>query len=189
MSLDVVERCFCCDIKRCKGQCCIEGDAGAPVTEEEVRQIESIVPEIEHMLTPQALQVIRRQGISYLDRQGERVLSIVNDKDCVFCTAGEDGATYCAIDSAFRSGRTDVQKPLSCFLYPIRITEYRTFTAVNYHHWDICQPACELGSELKLPVYKFLREPLVRRFGQQWYDELDLVAQQWLMHKKRKERK
>ncbi len=187
VSLDVVERCFCCDLGRCRGQCCIDGDAGAPVTDDEVSAIESIMPQICDKLTGRAKDVIGRQGISYRDQQGELVLSIVDGGPCIFCTEGADGITYCAIDSAYRRGDINVQKPVSCALYPIRINKYPSFTAVNYHHWDICQSACEHGNDLQLPVYKFLREPLIRRFGQQWYDELDLVAQQWLRRKKRRQ--
>ena len=190
VSLDVVERCFCCDLCRCHGACCVEGDAGAPVTDDEVKTIEDLLPTLWDSLSAKAQQVINQQGVSYSDQQGERVLSVVDGKECVFSRLNDDGTTLCVIDEAFRQNKTGgFQKPISCALYPIRLTEYQSFTAVNYHHWDICLPACQLGMEMKMPVYKFLREPLIRRFGKQWYDELDLVAQQWLMQKKRRKNK
>lgn len=180
VSLDLAERMFCCDLDSCLGQCCIEGDAGAPITEDEREIIERILPEIWDDLLPQAKQVIERQGVSYIDEEGDLVTSIVGGQNCVFTTFGKNGMCYCAIEKAYREGRIDFYKPISCHLYPVRLTEYPSFTAVNYHRWKICRCAETLGRKSGIRLYKFLREPLIRRFGQEWYDELCLACEEYL---------
>lgn len=180
VSLDLAERMFCCDLQSCLGQCCIDGDAGAPITEEERDIIEKILPEIWNDLLPQAKEVINEQGVSYIDEEGDLVTSIVGGQNCVFTTFAEGGMCQCAIEKAFREGRVDFMKPVSCHLYPVRITEYPTFTAVNYHRWKICRCAEALGRKNGVRLYKFLREPLIRRFGQEWYDELALACEEYL---------
>ena len=180
VSLDLAERMFCCDLQSCLGQCCIDGDAGAPITEEERDIIEKILPEIWDDLLPQAKEVIKEQGVSYIDEEGDLVTSIVGGQNCVFTTFAEGGMCQCAIEKAFREGRVDFMKPVSCHLYPVRITEYPTFTAVNYHRWKICRCAEALGRKNGIRLYKFLREPLIRRFGQEWYDELALACEEYL---------
>jgi len=116
--------------------------------------------------------VINRQGIAYTDYDGELVTSLVNGKECVFTYFDADGICKCAIDNAYREGRISVRKPVSCHLYPIRLTEYSDFTAVNYHRWSICEPAVRLGRKEGIPLYRFLREPLTRKFGEEWYNEV-----------------
>lgn len=180
VSLDVLEKEFCCDLDKCRGCCCIEGDAGAPVTEEELRIIEQLLPELLPQMTPEAREVVEQQGLSYIDPSGERVLSIVNDKDCVFARTDHNGWTYCLLEKCQLSNvNCQFKKPISCHLYPIRLTKVGDLTGVEYHRWDICHCARQLGRKLHLPLYKFLREPLIRRFGQAWYDELDLTATEW----------
>lgn len=180
VSLDLLERYFCCDIERCKGQCCIDGDAGAPITEAESEKIEQILPLIEEDLLPSAREVIAEQGVSYVDEEGDLVTSIVNGGNCVFTCYGEDGTCLCAIEKAWREGRVDFMKPMSCHLYPVRIKEYGTFTAVNYHRWKICKCAEVLGRKTGMRAYEFLKGPLTRRFGQDWYDELEFTAREYL---------
>ncbi|MDR3193873.1 MAG: DUF3109 family protein [Tannerella sp.] len=180
VSLELIERCFCCDLAHCKGACCIEGDAGAPLTRDEFDLLRNILPVLWDDLSPQAQAVIRRQGIGYIDRDGEIVTSIVDGEDCVFTCYDADGTCCCTIEKACREKRIDFLKPLSCHLYPVRVTQHRTFQAVNYHHWKICHSAELCGAQKGLPVYRFLREPLIRKFGQDWYEELDLCAREYL---------
>ncbi len=179
VSLDLLERHFLCDLGKCLGQCCIEGDAGAPITEEEKQKIEEILPEIINDLTPAAQREIEESGVSYIDEEGDLVTSLVNGAQCVFTCFEKGGMCHCAIERAYREGRIDFMKPVSCHLYPVRITEYPTFTAVNYHRWDICKCAEVLGCKEGVIAYKFLKEPLIRRFGEAWYDELDKTAKEY----------
>ena len=181
VSFDVLREKFSCDLGACRGACCVEGDAGAPVTLDEVAEIESLLPEIEDDLSAEARDVIARQGVAYTDPSGELVTSIVNGKDCVFCLKKE-GIAYCAIEKAWREGRVSFMKPISCHLYPIRVSSFSQADpssprcALNYNRWDVCKAAVLKGEKENAPVWRFLREPLVRRFGQAWYDELALVA-------------
>lgn len=185
VSLDVVERHFVCNLNACRGACCVEGDAGAPITEEEYRQLQELLPQLLDDLTPAAREVIARQGVAYVDEEGDLVTSIVGGKDCVFTCYGENGRCMCAIEKAFREGRIAFYKPLSCHLYPIRITRYPAFTAVNYHRWKICKAAEVLGRKEGVRVYRFLREPLIRCFGEAWYDELAHTAEIYLQQKEK----
>ncbi len=172
LSDDIFEERFICDLCKCKGECCVEGESGAPITKEEFQEIEGILSEIWNDLSPKAQEVINKQGIAYTDYDGELVTSLVNGKECVFTYFDADGICKCAIDNAYREGRISVRKPVSCHLYPIRLTEYSDFTAVNYHRWSICEPAVRLGRKEGIPLYRFLREPLIRKFGEEWYNEV-----------------
>ena len=185
LSDDIFDEQFICDLCKCKGQCCVDGESGAPITQEEYAQIQRILPLIQDMLSPEAQLLISNQGIAYTDGDGELVTSIINGEECVFTWFDEEGVCKCAIDTAFREGLTDVQKPISCHLYPIRLTEYADFTAVNYHRWSICKPAVKLGRKEGLPIYRFLREPLIRRFGKDWYKEVCEVAKLMQTQKKK----
>lgn len=176
VTLDLFREQFCCDLGACKGACCIEGDAGAPVKLEEVAQLEEAAEIVWDELSPKAQEVIKAQGVVYTDQDGDIVTSIVDNKDCVFTCYDDKGCCYCAIDKAFREGRCKFQKPISCHLYPIRMSRMGSYTAVNYHRWDVCKAATLLGKKLNLPVYKFLKEPLIKAFGQEWWDECDVVA-------------
>lgn len=187
ISSDILTEMFCCDLSACKGKCCIEGDAGAPVTLDEIGEIEDALDETWSDLSATAQAVIDKQGVAYTDQEGDLVTSIVNGKDCVF-TYYDDiedfnthepikGCCLCALEKAFRAGKSTFCKPISCALYPIREKRFSDGTvALNYHRWDVCKDAVKKGRELSLPVYKFLEGPLVRRFGQEWYDELCNVA-------------
>lgn len=179
VSSDIITECFCCDLSACRGACCIEGDAGAPVTLEEVERLEEVLETVRPALSTPAQRVIKRRGVAYTDEEGDLVTSIVGGKDCVFTCYDADGCCYCATERAYRAGRTKWCKPISCALYPIREKHFANgLTGLNYHRWDVCRPAVELGRRLGLPVYKFLREPLIRRFGEDWYRELEEVAAQ-----------
>ena len=178
VSLDVFREKFICNLDACKGQCCIEGDAGAPLEEEEVAELEKVLPVIWDQLSPQAREIIDRQGVCYTDQDGDLVTSIVNGKDCVFTCYDEKGCCYCAIEKAYRNGKVDFYKPVSCHLYPIRVGNYGPYKAVNYHRWDVCKAAVILGQKENVPVYKFLKEPLIRKFGEAWYNEMESVAEE-----------
>ena len=180
VTLNLIERFFCCDLSRCLGQCCIDGDAGAPVTPEEVDLLREVLPEVWNDLAPEARRVIEEQGVSYVDEEGDLVTSIVNGRDCVFTCYAEGGMCLCAIEKAYREGRVKWRKPMSCALYPVRLKEYDGFTAVNLHRWKICKCAEVLGRREGLRAYQFLRGPLIDRFGQEWYDELAATAEEYL---------
>ena len=176
ISSDILTECFCCDYEKCKGVCCVEGDAGAPVTLDEIDGIEEALDTVWSDLRAGAQSVIDRQGVAYTDQEGDLVTSIVNGKDCVFtCYDGDN--CLCALEKAYRSGRTKFCKPISCALYPIRVKQFSGgLVGLNYHRWKICEDAVRKGQELDLPVYQFLKEPLIRRFGADWYQELCNVA-------------
>lgn len=172
ISLDLVEQQFCCNLAHCRGICCVEGESGAPVELDEIAELENALPYIWDDLSEDAKKIIKDQGVVYPDHDGEMVTSIVNGKDCVFTCYDEKGICYCAIEKAWRVGKTSFMKPISCHLYPVRIKKFSEFTAVNYQEWSICSGARLYGQQLGLPVYQFLKEPLIRKFGQEWYDEL-----------------
>lgn len=184
LSDDIFEEQFICDLCKCKGECCVAGESGAPLTEEEFEQINAILPDIIDDLPPKAQKLIAAQVIAYTDTDGELVTSIINGEECVFAYFDENGICKCAIDTAYREGRIPVQKPVSCHLYPIRLTDYADFTAVNYHRWSICRPAVKLGRKEGVPLYRFLRDPLIRKFGEAWYNEVCEAARLLAKEKK-----
>lgn len=176
LSPDIFTERFCCDLEACKGICCVEGDAGAPVTLEEIERIEDVVDTVWDDLSAQAQAEIDKNGVAYTDIEGDLVTSIVGGKDCVF-TCYDNGCCLCALEKAYRAGQTKFVKPISCALYPIREKRFGNCTvALNYHKWSVCKDAVALGKKLDLPVWKFLREPLIRRFGEDWYHELEETA-------------
>lgn len=178
ISIDCLSEKFCCDLEACKGACCIEGDAGAPVELDEVAQLEEALPVVWNELSAAAQAVIDRQGVVYTDEDGDLVTSIVHGKDCVFTCYDSCGNCFCALEKAYREGRSSFYKPASCHLYPIRIKKIGDMTTLNYHRWDVCRMAVEKGRQLNLPVYRFLKEPLVRRFGEAWYQELESAVEE-----------
>ncbi|MDR1938084.1 MAG: DUF3109 family protein [Tannerellaceae bacterium] len=180
VSLDILERRFVCDLAACKGACCIEGDAGAPLEKSELAELHKVLPIVWNDLSPEAQAVISKQGVAYIDVEGEIVTSIVNGKNCVFTCYDASGICKCAIEKACSEGRTDFCKPVSCHLYPIRVEEYESGKAVNYNRWRICRCAEALGEREQTPLYRFLKEALIRKFGKAWYEELDLCAREWM---------
>ena len=180
VSLDVVERYFECDLDTCLGECCIEGDAGAPLLPEEKERLDALLQKVMPHLSPAAQKVAQEQGASYVDEEGDLVTSIVNGKDCIFTTYAPGGKCLCILEKLRREGHDEFFKPISCSLYPIRLKDYGGMTAVNYHRWKICKCAEILGRKNGVRVYEFLKEPLIRRFGERWYEELDLTAREWL---------
>ena len=180
ISTDVFTEKFVCNLNACKGECCIEGDAGAPVEVEEVAELEKVLPVVWDNLAPEAQEIIKKQGVVYTDQDGDLVTSIVDNKDCVFTCHDENGYCYCAIEKAYREGKCNFYKPVSCHLYPIRVENYGPYKAINYHRWDVCKSAVILGKKNNVPVYKFLKEPLIRKFGELWYEKLCDCAELWL---------
>lgn len=176
VSLDLIDEKFLCDLASCKGICCVEGDDGAPLEVEEIAIIEELLPLIWDDLPEKSKEIIRDQGVSYIDADGEPVTSIVNGAECVFAYQDADGCCKCAIEKAYSEGKTTFYKPISCHLYPVRLQKYANYTAVNYHRWSVCSCARRLGSRTKLSVYEFLKYPLIRKFGEDWYEQLSVAA-------------
>ncbi len=176
VSTQIFERQFVCDLSACKGACCIEGDNGAPVTTEEVQIIEANLPKIKPFMRPEGIAAVEKNGVAYLDNDLEPATTLVNGAECAFVFFDDAGIAKCAIEKAQREGHIDFLKPISCHLYPIRTKQFQDYTALNYEKWDICEPACECGEKLEVPVYKFLKEPLVRAFGTAFFRELEVVA-------------
>ena len=187
ISSEILTEYFCCDYEKCKGICCVEGDAGAPVTLDEVAAIEDVLDDVWPDLSASAQSVIDRQGVAYADKDGDLVTSIVNGRDCVFtCYDGDN--CLCALEKAARKEaaakncplsivHSQFVKPISCALYPIREKNFGNgLVGLNYHRWAVCKDAVAKGKVLQMPVYRFLKEPLIRRFGREWYDELCEVA-------------
>ena len=176
LSTEIVTEYFCCDLSACHGQCCVDGESGAPLTLDEAAELERLLPTIEDSLSAEARKVIADQGVAYVDVEGDLVTSIVNGQDCVF-TCYEDGCCLCAAERAYREQLTDWCKPISCALYPIREKRLSNgYIGLNYHRWSVCDPARRKGQELRLPLYRFLKAPLTRRFGGAWYKELEAAV-------------
>jgi hypothetical protein len=176
VSLDILEKQFLCDILKCKGACCVEGDSGAPVSPEEAKAIEEAYPEVSQYILESHREEVRKQGFAVIDLDGDLVTPLVNNKQCVY-TYEEKGILKCGIEKAFLDGKINFRKPVSCHLFPIRITEYKRFDAVNYQKIDICKPGRECGKKEKLPLYVFLKEPLIRKYGEEWYEQLEYAAE------------
>ena len=164
-------QCFCCDLKRCHGACCVEGDAGAPLEEEEVGILEELLPGIMPYMTEAGRSVVEQSGVFDYDMDGALVTPLVNDRECAFMYES-DGCAFCAIEKAYLEHRTDLRKPLSCQLYPIRIDRKNYYDVLEYHRWEICEPTRGCGAEKNLPLFNYLEEPLVRKYGREWYDKV-----------------
>ncbi len=187
VSTHLIERKFVCDLQKCKGICCVEGESGAPLEPKEAKILEGIYKEVEPFLTAAGRKAIAKYGKHTIDPDGDIVTPLVGgDKECAY-TVFENGIAMCGIEKAYLNKKVKFRKPVSCHLYPVRITRHKHFTAVNYHVWDICAPACELGKKLTVPVYKFLKTALVRRFGKKWYQELETVAEEYTKAKNPKQ--
>lgn len=173
ISDDIKENFFVCDLQKCKGACCVEGDAGAPLVEAELEKLEEIYEMVKPYLTEKGIQAIEEKGKYVKDRDNTYATPTVEgNRECVYATYDKNGILKCGIEQAWQDGKTDFRKPISCHLYPLRIDPYDHYDAINYHRWHICSPACKLGEALQVPLYKFLREPLIRKYGEAWYDKL-----------------
>lgn len=172
ISDDIRDKEFVCNLSKCKGACCVEGDFGAPLEESELQILEDIYPVVKPYLTDKAVKTIEKQGTHTIDDDGDLCTPVVEGRECVYSTYDKKGILKCAIEQAYNDGKINWKKPISCHLYPIRVTKKKNFEALNYHKWHICSPACALGKELQVPVYKFLKDPLIRKYGNEWYSEL-----------------
>ncbi len=176
VSEDIFEEQFVCDLNACKGACCVEGSSGAPLTLEEVDELEKFWPLVKPYLPEEHIQVVEEKGFVVVDDDQELTTPLFGDHGaCAFVYYDNNGTAKCGYEKAFLDGKTAWKKPISCHLYPIRTNELKEYTGVNFHRWGICEPACVCGSKLKVPVFRFLKEPLIRKFGQEWYDEAELV--------------
>jgi hypothetical protein len=175
VSLDLLEKKFCCHLEKCLGICCVKGDSGAPLTEEEVKILPQVIEKIKPFLRPEGIEAIEQHGTHVIDREDEPVTPLVNGAECAYAVF-EKGIAKCGIENAFLEGCSEFRKPVSCHLYPIRIRKYENFLAVNYDKWEICNPARVYGDKVGIPVYEFVKDALIRRFGAEWFNELQLAA-------------
>jgi Protein of unknown function (DUF3109) len=176
-SFDILEKEFSCNIKKCKGACCVLGDSGAPLEDHEVEILRNVFPNIEPYMSDKGIKAVKMQGTSVIDKDGDHVTTLINHKECAYVVF-EDGIAICAIEKAYEAKAISFQKPVSCHLYPIRITKYKDFEALNYHEWDICKPALDLGHKKKVPLFQYLSVPLIRKYGKSWFDKLEIASKE-----------
>ncbi|MFM7725579.1 MAG: DUF3109 family protein [Flavobacteriales bacterium] len=180
VSEDLFEEQFVCDLNACKGACCIEGESGAPLEQDELLHIEENLDAVRPFMREEGIRALEEKGAYTVDSDGDFVTSLVgNHGECVFVTFDEKGIAKCALEQAYNRGVTNWKKPISCHLYPVRLANLTEYVAVNYHRWQVCEPACACGKALKVPVFRFLKDPLTRRFGEAWYADLEEAAKQW----------
>ena len=178
VSEDIIEKEFVCNLSACKGACCVDGDAGAPLDKEEAQILKDIYPKVKPYLRQEGIDAIETQGAFVTSEDdGELETPLINGADCAYVIYDEKDVALCGIEAAYRNGDVSWKKPVSCELYPIRVQDYSEFSAVNYHKWQICDDACSLGKELQVPVYKFVKNALIRKFGEDWYAELEKIAE------------
>jgi hypothetical protein len=186
ISSEIIEQKFVCDLNACKGACCVEGDSGAPLEPDEAKTLEKIYPIVKKYLSKDGIEVIEKLGKYVVDDDEDLVTPTLGNDECVYYYR-KDGITYCAIEKAFLNGEIAFKKPISCHLYPIRIKNYTEFEALNYDEQPICRAACVLGEQLQVPVYQFLKEPLVRKFGEEWYRDLEKVVELYIENEEKDE--
>ncbi len=173
VSDDILTECFACDIARCKGECCVDGNSGAPLEMEEADILEEEYENYKPYMTHEGIESVERQGFMVVDCDGDYTTPLVDDAECAY-SYRKNGITLCAIEKAFRESKCSFRKPVSCHLYPIRLINLSNGTiGLNYHRWNVCSSACENGRKLGIPVYKALREPIIRRFGEEFYKALE----------------
>jgi hypothetical protein len=177
ISRDLIDKKFVCDLKKCKGICCVEGDSGAPLEKKEIKLLEKDIKKIYPYLREEGRKAIEEQGVYVIDWDNEYVTPLINNVECAYAVFDGDIA-LCGIEKAYLAGATTFRKPISCYLYPVRVKKFAKFDAVNYDRWNICKPAVANGNELNVPVYRFLKKPLEQKFGKDWYNNLELVAEE-----------
>lgn len=186
ISEEILEKKFLCDLNSCKGMCCVEGESGAPLEEGEIQELEAVIDAVKPYMRKEGLEILEQGEVFEIDIDGDYVTPLVNNNECIYVFFDEKGISKCAIEKAYLEGKTDWKKPISCHLYPIRITELKDFLALNYHSWDICSPACKLGEAMQVSVVDFLKEPLQRKFGDDWYNQLQEATALWNKEKNKK---
>ncbi len=178
VSTEIFTKKFVCDLNACKGACCVEGDGGAPMTAQEIENISTHLDKLKPYMREEGLEAIAENGIFYTDKDGDPVTTLVNNKECAFVFFDEENKAKCSIEHAYNKGEIDFNKPLSCHLYPIRTKKIGEYTAINYEEWYICKAACACGEKLNVPVYKFLKGPLTRAFGADFFNELVAIEKE-----------
>jgi len=176
VSEEIIEKDFLCNLSACKGACCIDGEAGAPLSKKETEILKDIYPKVKPFLRDESIKAIDEQGVYVTTEFGDLETPLINGADCAYVIFDEKETALCAIEEAYNQGEVSWKKPISCHLYPVRVKDYSEFSAVNYEKWDICDDACALGKELQVPIYKFVKEALIRKFSEDWYAELEKVA-------------
>lgn len=179
VSESIIEKDFMCNLSACKGACCVDGDAGAPLDSDEIQILKDIYPKVKPFLRKEGIAAIEAQGTHITTDFGDFETPLIKGADCAYVIYDGKKTALCGIEEAYNQGEISWKKPVSCHLYPIRVKEYSEFSAVNYEKWDICDDACVLGKELQVPVYKFVKEALIRKFGKDWYTELEKVAESY----------
>ncbi|MBL7909716.1 MAG: DUF3109 family protein [Bacteroidia bacterium] len=181
ISEDLLDKKFVCDLNACKGACCVAGDSGAPLDKDELKILKSVVDKVKPYMVKKGIKAIEKQGAYVIDGDGDYTTTLVSPgAECAFVFFDENKIAKCSIEQAYYEGKIDWKKPISCHLYPIRITKHKDYDAVNYDKWDVCKPACECGAKLDVPVYKFLKDPLIRKYGKEWFKELEKSAKLFL---------
>lgn len=179
VSADILNEKFKCDIGKCKGACCVQGDSGAPLEDWELEKLREIIPVIKPYLRDEGIKAIEDQDVYVIDKDNEYVTPLIDNKECAYARF-ENGIAKCAIELAYIDKKSDFQKPLSCCLYPVRIRKYKNYDAVNYDKWTICEPARIHGKELNISVSVFVKDALIKRFGNEWYNQLMKTAMKLL---------
>jgi hypothetical protein len=176
VSEEIINTDFVCNLNACRGACCIDGDGGAPLEKQETRLLKDIYPKLKPFLRPEGVEAIKKQGTFVKTANGDLETPLIENAECAYVIYGKNKTALCGIEEAYNKGEISWQKPLSCHLYPVRVKDFSEFSAVNYHKWHICDDACALGKELRIPIYKFVKDALIRKFGENWYSELEQVA-------------
>ena len=176
ISEDLLDKQFVCALDKCKGACCVEGDSGAPLEWEETAELEKIFENVRPFMTKEGIESVERYGTWIIDSEGDFVTPLVNGvKQCAYAFF-EKGIAKCAIERAYLEGEISFRKPISCHLYPVRIKKYEDYDAVNYNRWEICSPACANGKQLGVPVFQFVKDALIRKYGVEWFQQLEGAA-------------
>ena len=183
ISDELFEKKFVCDLQKCKGGCCVEGDSGAPLKSREIKEIANNLSIIKSEMSTKGLNSIKNNVFHYVDSDGDKVTKLVDGKECVFVVFDKNNIAKCSIESAYRKNKINVNKPISCHLYPVRVKKYDSFTAVNVDSWHVCKPACECGTELNVPAFKFLKDAIVRSWCLDFFHHLDSVYNEFFNKK------
>ena len=179
VSEDLIEKDFVCNLSACKGACCVDGEAGAPLDTDETQILDNIYDKVKPFLRKKGIEAIEAQGKWIRNDFGELETPLIDGADCAYVIFDDKNTALCGIEEAYNQGEIDWKKPISCHLYPVRVKDYAEFSAVNYHKWEICDDACSLGKELQVPIYVFVKQALIRKFGENWYSELEKVAKKY----------
>lgn len=173
VSDDVLSEAFVCDLAKCKGACCVEGDLGAPLEKAELSKIDEVIEVVKPYLSGRARETLDQKGGYELDEDGDYATTTIDGEECAFAFYDDQGILKCSIEQAHKDGKTSIEKPISCHLYPIRVAKLPEFEALNYDRWHICSPACDLGKKMEIKVYQFLKQALIRKYGKEWYEDLE----------------